>query len=77
MSHLIKEYLDLEIPIIETPPSSSDEESDDNSEDLRRHRQMIFQRNVSNKLYDLTELEIRTRILAQNLFNKNIREEAV
>ncbi|CAG2166657.1 unnamed protein product [Oppiella nova] len=77
------EYLDLNIPIIETPPSSEDEEEEDeemveenmNSDDLEKHQQMVFQRNIENKCYDLTELEIRTKYLSETLNLYHINRE--
>jgi len=78
-----QEYLDLNIPIIETPPSSEDEEEEDeemveenmNSDDLEKHQQMVFQRNIENKCYDLTELEIRTKYLSETLNLYHINRE--
>lgn len=76
--------MDLNIPIIETPPSSDDEEddvegeeeeeSDDNSEDFRQNQVKERQLNYANKCYDLTDLELKTMHFKQLL---NIKEEMV
>ncbi|CAG2105204.1 unnamed protein product [Medioppia subpectinata] len=53
----------------EEEPEQEDEEEENNDceEDVQKQRHFVFQRNIDNKCYDITELEIRTKYLSDRL----------
>lgn len=59
--------MDLNIPMIETPPTSSDEEDEENDFTKRN-----FQMNIANKCYELQEKDFK--IILQENFNNCFEE---